>query len=107
MGWDISSSSGIGTPPTRRARISLTSAPSRSSGTWGSATGSTRSPRQHLMANNLWVTTLAGLEVARSETWGTSADRAAAYRTASPQPMATCHTNVLSPSLVADDLDID
>ena len=39
---------------------------------------------QHLMANNLWVTTLAGLEVARSETWGTSAERAADYRTASP-----------------------
>ena len=31
---------------------------------------------QHLMASNLWVTTLAGLEVARSETWGTSAERA-------------------------------
>ncbi|HJY60308.1 MAG TPA: FAD-dependent monooxygenase, partial [Streptosporangiaceae bacterium] len=37
---------------------------------------------QHLMANNLWVTTLAGLEVARSETWGTSAERAADYRMA-------------------------
>src|ERR1700716_121515 len=42
---------------------------------------------QHLMASNLWVTTLAGLEVARSETWGTSADRAADYRAASPEPM--------------------
>ena len=30
---------------------------------------------QHLMASNLWVTTLAGLEVARSETWGTSGER--------------------------------
>ena len=40
---------------------------------------------QHLMANNLWVTTLAGLEVARSETWGTSAERAADYRATRPK----------------------
>ena len=45
---------------------------------------------QHLMANNLWVTTLAGLEVARSETWGASAERAADYRAPSPEPMANC-----------------
>src|SRR6201984_2463585 len=45
---------------------------------------------QHLMANNLWVTTLAGLEVDRAETWGTSAERAADYRAASPAPMGKC-----------------
>jgi 2,4-dichlorophenol 6-monooxygenase len=56
---------------------------------------------QHLMANNLWVTTLAGLEVARSETWGTSAARAAEYRAASPEPMANCPQTVLEPMLLA------
>jgi 2,4-dichlorophenol 6-monooxygenase len=56
---------------------------------------------QHLMANNLWVTTLAGLEVARSETWGTSAERAADYRMASPEPMANCPQTVLEPMLLA------
>jgi 2,4-dichlorophenol 6-monooxygenase len=56
---------------------------------------------QHLMANNLWVTTLAGLEVARSETWGTSAERAAGYRAASPEPMANCPQTVLEPMLLA------
>ena len=55
---------------------------------------------QHLMANNLWVTTLAGLEVARSETWGTSAERAADYRMASPEPMANCPQTVLEPMLL-------
>src|SRR5260370_32431152 len=56
---------------------------------------------QHLMASNLWVTTLAGLEVARSETWGTSAERAADYRTASPEPMANCPQTALEPMLLA------
>jgi 2,4-dichlorophenol 6-monooxygenase len=56
---------------------------------------------QHLMSNNLWVTTLAGLEVARSETWGTSAKRAADYRAASPEPMANCPQTVLEPMLLA------
>src|SRR5712672_2245904 len=56
---------------------------------------------QHLMASNLWVTTLAGLEVARSETWGTSAGRAADYRAASPEPMANCPQTVLEPMLLA------
>src|SRR5580700_1918715 len=64
---------------------------------------------QHLMANNLWVTTLAGLEVARSETWGTSAERAADYRMASPEPMANCPQTVLEPLLLgaARDLGAD
>src|SRR5580704_6505052 len=55
---------------------------------------------QHLMASNLWVTTLAGLEVARSETWGTSAERAADYRAASPEPMANCPQTALEPMLL-------
>src|SRR5580698_5057827 len=64
---------------------------------------------QHLMANNLWVTTLAGLEVARSETWGTSAERSADYRKASPEPMANCPQTVLEPMLLeaARDLGAD
>src|ERR1700722_7959429 len=56
---------------------------------------------QHLMASNLGVTPLAGLEVARSETWGTSAERAADYRAASPEPMANCPQTVLEPMLLA------
>lgn len=56
---------------------------------------------QHLMSNNLWVTTLADREVARSETWGTGADRMAEYRTASPEPMANCPQTVLEPMLLA------
>jgi 2,4-dichlorophenol 6-monooxygenase len=56
---------------------------------------------QHLMADSLWVTTLAGLEVARSETWGTSAERSADYRAASPEPMANCPQTVLEPMLLA------
>src|ERR1700677_5018893 len=43
---------------------------------------------QHLMANTLWVPTRAGQEVPGSETWATSAERAADYRAASPEPMA-------------------
>src|SRR6201989_3492350 len=61
---------------------------------------------QHLMANNLWVTTLAGLEVARSETWGTSAERAADYRAASPEAMANCPQNALGPVLLGAARDI-
>ncbi len=56
---------------------------------------------QHMMGNNLWVTTLADREVARSETWGTGADRMAEYRTASPEPMANCAQTVLEPMLLA------
>jgi 2,4-dichlorophenol 6-monooxygenase len=56
---------------------------------------------QHLMASNLRVTTLAGLEVARPETWGTSAGRAAGYRLASPEPMANCPQTALEPMLLA------
>ena len=56
---------------------------------------------QHLMSNNVWSTSLAGLEVARLQTWGTSPDRAADYRKASPSPMTNCPQTVLEPLLVA------
>ena len=55
---------------------------------------------QAMMSNNLWVTTLAGTEVARSETWGTGADRAGEYFAASPEPMANCPQTVLEPLLL-------
>jgi 2,4-dichlorophenol 6-monooxygenase len=55
---------------------------------------------QRMMRNNLWVTSLAGREVARSETWGTSPERAGEYEAASPVPMANCPQTVLEPLLV-------
>src|SRR5882757_10117345 len=42
------------------------------------------------MRNNLWVTSLAGREIARSEAWGTGLARAGEYAAASPAPMANC-----------------
>jgi 2,4-dichlorophenol 6-monooxygenase len=54
----------------------------------------------HYMANNLWVTTLAGREVARSETWGTGPVRHADYQMASPEPMGNCPQTVLEPMLL-------
>src|ERR1700758_3759153 len=53
------------------------------------------------MSNNLWYTTLAGLEVARSETWGGGPERAGEYFLASPEPMANCAQTVLEPLLLA------
>ncbi|HEY4456847.1 MAG TPA: FAD-dependent monooxygenase [Pseudonocardiaceae bacterium] len=55
---------------------------------------------QHLMRNNLWVTSLAGREVARTETWGTSSARAGDYAAASPVPMANCPQTVFEPLLL-------
>jgi len=55
---------------------------------------------QSMMRNNLWVTSLAGREVARSETWGTSPARAGEYAAASPVPMANCPQTVLEPLLL-------
>ncbi len=50
---------------------------------------------QSAMTNNLWYTTLADPEVARSETWGGGPDRAAEYFLSSPEPMANCAQTVL------------
>src|SRR5580692_5906290 len=55
---------------------------------------------QSLMSNNVWATSLAGLEVARLQTWGTSPDRAADYRKASPCPMTNCPQTVFEPILL-------
>jgi 2,4-dichlorophenol 6-monooxygenase len=56
---------------------------------------------QSAMTNNLWYTTLADPEVARSETWGGGPDRAAEYFLSSPEPMANCAQTVLEPMLLA------
>ncbi|MGK5533867.1 FAD-dependent monooxygenase, partial [Streptomyces sp. URMC 129] len=55
---------------------------------------------QEMMRNNLWVTSLAGREVARLEAWGTGADRAAEYRAASPSPMVNCPQTIFEPILL-------
>lgn len=55
---------------------------------------------QHLMANNLWVTTLSGREIVRSETWGTSPMRREEYASSSPVPMANCPQTVFEPLLL-------
>jgi 2,4-dichlorophenol 6-monooxygenase len=55
---------------------------------------------QQLMSNNVWATSLAGLEVARLQTWGTSPERAADYHKASPSPMTNCPQTVLEPVLL-------
>ena len=56
---------------------------------------------QSAMTNNLWYTTLADPEVARSETWGGGPDRAGEYFLSSPEPMANCAQTVLEPLLLA------
>jgi 2,4-dichlorophenol 6-monooxygenase len=56
---------------------------------------------QSAMTNNLWYTTLADPEVARSETWGGGPERAGEYFLASPEPMANCAQTVLEPLLLA------
>jgi 2,4-dichlorophenol 6-monooxygenase len=56
---------------------------------------------QSAMTNNMWCTTLADPEVARSQTWGTGPDRSAEYFLASPEPMANCAQTVLEPLLLA------
>ena len=53
-----------------------------------------------LMGNNVWHTSLAGLELARLHAWGTGPDRAADYHRASPSPMANCPQTVLEPVLL-------
>ncbi|MGU3292900.1 FAD-dependent monooxygenase [Williamsia sp. M5A3_1d] len=55
---------------------------------------------QEMMRNNLWVTSLDGPEVARSETWGTSDERAAEYRSSSPSPMVNCPQTIFEPLLI-------
>jgi 2,4-dichlorophenol 6-monooxygenase len=52
-----------------------------------------------LMSNNVWATSLAGRELARLQTWGTSPERAGDYRAASPSPMCNCPQHVLGPVL--------
>jgi 2,4-dichlorophenol 6-monooxygenase len=55
---------------------------------------------QKFMRNNLWVTTLAGQEIVRSEAWGTGAGVAGEYQSSSPCSMANCPQTVFEPMLV-------
>jgi 2,4-dichlorophenol 6-monooxygenase len=55
---------------------------------------------QPFMRNNLWVTSLAGREIARSEAWGTGIHQAGEYAAASPVPMANCPQTVFEPLLL-------
>lgn len=55
---------------------------------------------QDMMRNNLWVTSLAGKEVARLDAWGTGA-RSNDYASASPCPMANCAQTSFEPMLLA------
>ena len=55
---------------------------------------------QEMMRNNLWVTSLAGREIARLEAWGTERHRFADYMSSSPSPMANCAQTVFEPMLL-------
>jgi 2,4-dichlorophenol 6-monooxygenase len=55
---------------------------------------------QWMMANTLWVTTLAGREVARTESWGAGASQLGEYSASSPESMANCPQTVLEPLLL-------
>lgn len=55
---------------------------------------------QEMMRHNLWVTSLAGHEVARLDAWGTGADRCADYALSSPSPMVNCPQTVFEPMLM-------
>jgi 2,4-dichlorophenol 6-monooxygenase len=55
---------------------------------------------QEMMRHNLWVTSLAGREVARLDAWGTGSVRFADYAASSPSPMANCAQTVFEPMLL-------
>jgi 2,4-dichlorophenol 6-monooxygenase len=55
---------------------------------------------QELMGDNVWATSLAGLELARLKAWGTGPERAEDYATASPSPMTNCGQHLLEPVLL-------
>ncbi|MBU6241207.1 MAG: FAD-dependent monooxygenase [Acidobacteria bacterium] len=55
---------------------------------------------QDMMRHNLWVTSLAGREVARLDAWGTGADRRDDYAASSPSPMVNCPQTVFEPMLL-------
>ena len=51
--------------------------------------------------NNLFVTSLAGVEIARYKSYGTSADRVSDYMSASPCEAVNCPQHVMEPVLLA------
>lgn len=54
----------------------------------------------HLMGNNVWATSFAGVEIARLQTWGTSPERKADYELASPESMCNAPQHLLEPVLL-------
>ena len=54
-----------------------------------------------LMRHNLWVTSLAGKEVARLDAWGTGDERRPDYALSSPCSMTNCPQTVFEPILLA------
>jgi 2,4-dichlorophenol 6-monooxygenase len=55
----------------------------------------------HFMSNNVWATSFAGQEIARLQTWGTSADRKGDYEAASPSSMCNIPQHILEPEILA------
>lgn len=53
-----------------------------------------------MMANTVWTTSLAGLEVARTSCWGMGPDRQGDYRRGSPSTVMNCPQTVLEPLLL-------
>ncbi|HSV45630.1 MAG TPA: FAD-dependent monooxygenase [Ramlibacter sp.] len=53
-----------------------------------------------LMGNNVWATSFAGTEIARLETWGTSAERKRDYERASPSSMCNVPQHLMEPVLL-------
>jgi 2,4-dichlorophenol 6-monooxygenase len=51
------------------------------------------------MANSVWATSLAGLELARLASWGTGADRTSDYASTSPCRMCNVPQHILEPVL--------
>lgn len=54
-----------------------------------------------LMSNNVWATSFAGTEIARLQTWGSSASRRADYESVSPSRMCNAPQHRLEPVLRA------
>lgn len=58
-------------------------------------------PIDEFMSNNIWATSFAGTEIARLQPFGTSPERQADYRAASPSRMCNAPQNKLEPVLKA------
>src|SRR5271163_1038778 len=59
----------------------------------------------HLMADTIWATSMAGQEIARLKTWGTRVDRKSDYEAASPSQMCNMPQHRLEPLILQAALD--